>query len=121
MLNSLRSVYLSNLLVILSVIFSIGAAGLWYVHKTTGRRIRDLLALLAAGFVLTAFMFPLVIYADEWLNSSDLAIHDLAKMVLTSVFVGMALVVWHFFNRLAKPKRKANSHGKCRYHHEPIA
>ena len=121
MLNSLRSVYLSNLLVIFSVIFSIGAAGLWYVHKTTGRRIRDLLALLAAGFVLTAFMFPLVIYADEWLNSSDRAIHDLAKMALRAVFLPIAFVICRFFNRLAKPKRKANSHGKCRYHHEPIA
>jgi hypothetical protein len=116
----LRSVYLSNLLVIFSVIFSVGAVGLWHVRKATGRPIREMLALFAAAFVLIALMFPLVIYADEWLNSSDLAIHDLAKLVLTAVFLPIAFVVWRFFKRLAKPKRKANSHGKGRYHHEPI-
>ena len=80
-----------------------------------------MLALLAAGFVLIAFMVPLVIYADEWLNSSDLAIHDLAKMVFTAVFLPIAFVVWRFFNRLAKPKQRANSRGKGRpHHHEPI-
>ena len=116
----MRSIYLPNLLAVISVTFSIGAAGLWYVRKTTGRPIREMLALFAAAFVLVALMFPLVIYADEWLNSSDLAIHDLAKIVLTAVCLPIAFVVWRFFNRLAKPKRKANSHGKGRYHHEPI-
>jgi lysylphosphatidylglycerol synthetase-like protein (DUF2156 family) len=119
-LNSLRSVYLSNLPAIFSAIFNVGAAGFWYVHKTTGRPIREMLALFAAAFVLVALMFPLVVYADEWLNSSDLAIHDLAKLVLTAVFLPIAFVVWRIFNRLAKPKRKANSHGKGCYHHEPI-
>lgn len=117
----MRSVYLPNLLALLSAIFGIGWVGLWYVRKTTGRSIRDMLALLAAGFVLVAFMFPLVIYADEWLSSPDLAIHDLAKMGLTAVLLPIAFFVWQFFNRLAKPKQKANSHGKGRHHHEPIA
>lgn len=116
----MRSVYLPTLIGLLSAIFGIGWVGLWYVRKTTGRPIREMLALLAAGLVLVAFMVPLVIYADEWLNSPDLAIHDLAKMVLTAVFLAIAFFVWQFFNRLAKPKRKANSRGKGRHHHEPI-
>ncbi|MGH9637803.1 MAG: hypothetical protein ACRD72_23440, partial [Candidatus Angelobacter sp.] len=74
--NSLPKVHLASLLAVLFVTFSIGAAGWWYVRKTTGRPIREMLALLAAAFVLIAFMFPLVLYADEWLNSPDLAIHD---------------------------------------------
>ncbi len=83
MLNSLRS-FLPSLLAVLSITFSIGAAGLWYVRKTTGRPIREMLALVAAAFVLFACMFPLVLCADEWLNSPDRAIHDLAKMALNS-------------------------------------
>jgi di/tricarboxylate transporter len=121
MLNSLRNVYLPTLLAILSVIFSIGAAGLWYFRKAKGRPIREILALLAAAFVLIAFMFPLVLCADEWLSSPDVAIHDLAKIVLTAVLLPIAFVVWRLFNRLAKPKQKANSHRKGRYYHEPIA
>lgn len=120
MLNSLRNVYLPNLLAVLSVIFSIGAAGLWYVHKITGRSIREMLALLAAAFVLIAFMFPLVVCADEWLNSSDLAIHDLAKIGLTAMLLPIAFFIWQFFNRLVKPKQRANFRGKGRHHHEPI-
>ena len=121
MLNSLRNADLPRLLAVLSVIVSIGAAGLWYVRKTTGRPIREMLALLAAAFVLIAFMFPLIVCADEWLSSPDLAIHDLAKMLFTAVFLPVAFVVWRFFNRLAKPKQRANSHGKGCHHYEPIA
>jgi hypothetical protein len=121
MLNNLRSVHLPSLVAILSFILSIGAAGLWYVRKITGRPIREMLALLAAAFVLIAFMFPLVVCADEWLSSPDLAIHDLAKIVLMAVLLPIAFFIWRFFNRLAQPKHKANSHGKGRYHDEPIA
>ncbi|HZD09220.1 MAG TPA: hypothetical protein VE176_13280 [Candidatus Limnocylindrales bacterium] len=120
MLNSLRNVHLPTLLAIVFVIFSIGAAGLRYFRKAKGRPIREILALLASAFVLIAFMFPLVLCADEWLNSPDLAIHDLAKIVLTAAFLPIAFIVWRFFNRLAKPKQKANSRGKSRHHHEPI-
>jgi hypothetical protein len=120
MLNSLRNVYSPGLLAALSAVFSIGAAGLWYLLKTTGHSIRDVLALLAAAFVLIAFMLPLVVFADEWLSSPDLAIRGLAKMALTAVLLPIAFCIWHFFNRLAKPRRKANSYGKRRYHHEPI-
>ena len=116
MLNSLTS-----LLAVLFVISSIGAAGLWYVRKTTGRSIREMLALLAAAFVLIGFMFPLVLCADEWFNSPDRAIHDLAKIVLTAIFLPIAFVVRRLFSRRVKPKQKANSRRKSRYHHEPIA
>ena len=111
---------LTSLLAVFFVISNIGAAGLWYVRKTTGRSIREMLALLAAAFVLIVFMFPLIVCADEWLNSPDLAIHDFAKITLTAVLLPIAFVIWRFFNRLAKPKQKTTSHGKCRYHPEPI-
>ena len=121
MLNSLRSVNLPTLVALLSAVFGIGWVGLWFVRKTTGRTIREMLALLAAGFVLIAFMAPLVIYTDDWLNSPDRAIHDLVKMLLTTVFLALALVVSQLFNRLAKPRQRANSRGKGRHHHyEPI-
>jgi positive regulator of sigma E activity len=55
------------------------------------------------------------------LSSPDLAIHDLAKIVLTAIFLPIAFVVRRLFSRRVKPKQKANSRRKSRYHHEPIA
>jgi hypothetical protein len=121
MLESLKhQVNFSALFIVLSVVTAVGALGLWGVHRTSGRPIREMVALLGAAFVIIAFMVPLVICFDEWLRSPDLAIREFAKTVLYLIILPIAFVVWRFFNKLSKPKCQVHSRRKTPNDHEPI-
>ena len=57
MLESLRhQVYLPAIFIALGIVVVFGSLGLWLVHKSTGRAIREMLALLAAAAVLISLM-----------------------------------------------------------------
>jgi hypothetical protein len=119
MLESLRhQFYLPAVFIALGVVLVLGALGLWLVRRSTGRPIREMLALLAAAFVIIAFMFPLVLFFDEWSRSPDLAIREFVKMVITIIILPIAFVVWRFFNRLSKPRRSV-ARGQNHNYHEP--
>ncbi len=121
MLESLRhQVYLPAVFIVFGIVVLFGALGLWGVHRSTGRPIREMLALLAAAFVAIGFMGPLVLFFDEWLKSDDLAIREVAKTVLYCVFLPIVFAIWWVFNRLSKHNRKVDSHRRTRHPHEPI-
>jgi ABC-type bacteriocin/lantibiotic exporter with double-glycine peptidase domain len=122
MLESLKhNVNLPALFVVLGLVASVGSLGLWAVHRSTGRRIREMLALLAAAFLTICLMIPLVIFFDEWLKSPDLAVHQLAHTLLVLIFLPIALAIWWIFNRLSKQKSQRQSRRKAPANHEPIA
>jgi hypothetical protein len=114
-------IHLPALFIVLGVGITIGALGLWGVHRTSGRPIREMLALLGAAFVIIVFMFSLVLVLDEWTHSHDLAIRELTKTVFYLIALPFAFVVWRFFNRLSRPRRKVNSDSRGHHYHEPIA
>jgi amino acid permease len=120
MLESLRhQVNLPAVFIVFGAVMFLGALGLWLVRRSTGRPMREMLALLAAAFVIIAFMFPLVLFFDEWSRSPDLAIREFVKTLITIIILPIAFVVWRFFNRLSKPRRSVDSRGQNHNYHEP--
>jgi len=108
MLQTLRSnVDLTALSIVLSFFLVVGGVGVWYVRKTTGRPLKDMLAVLGGGIALAALCFSL--------HSIEPA--SLKKRTVTNIgfwiFVALAPLVWWAFNKLARPaSTKARSRNK---------
>lgn len=109
------------LFVVIGVVVSVSALGLWLVHLSSGRPIREMLALLAAAFVIIVLVVPLVLVFHEWSSSDDVAIRGAAHAVFALILLPVAFVVWRFFNKLSRPKREVESRDQNHNHHEPIA
>jgi hypothetical protein len=121
MLESLKhNVNLPALFVVFGIVAVVGALGLWLVHRSTGRRIREMLALLGAAFLTICLMIPLMLFFDEWLKSPDLAIHQAAHTLLLWISLPIIIAIWWAFNKLSKPKRQMRSRRKTPHNHEPI-
>jgi Na+(H+)/acetate symporter ActP len=106
MLDNLKyQVNLPALFITLSVLFVCTPVGLWYVRKTTGRSIREMLTLLAAAIVFILLMAPSIFIFDGWLNSPDRSIRHTIVRLLGVAYLPVALLVWWAFNRLAKSRR----------------
>jgi hypothetical protein len=109
MLEALRSeVNLPALFVMLAFLFGAGTAGLWYVRKTTGRSVREMLALLAAAVVLISLMMVSFVAFHGWLDSPDGNTRRIANRLLRWGMLPVAVVVWWLFNNLAKAKGPRN-------------
>jgi Na+(H+)/acetate symporter ActP len=121
MFENLRNqINLAALLIILSSILVFGAAGLWFVRKTTGRPIREMLALLVGALVLISLMGISFAFLHGWMESPDSNARRNADFLMRWGMLPVAFVVWWIFNRLSKPKRQMRR-GKTPANHEPIA
>jgi uncharacterized metal-binding protein len=122
MLENLRNqINLTALLAILSGLLIFGTAGLWYIRKTTGRPIREMLALLAGAVVLIGLMGVSFAVLHGWMESPDLNARRNADFLMRWGMLPVAFVVWWVFNRLSKSRRKAHSRRQTPNDHEPIA
>jgi len=70
-----------------------GLVGLWYVRKTTGRPLREMLSLLGGAVVFILLMLPSIVIFRHTANS-----------LLALSYLPVALLVWWAFNKIAKPK-----------------
>jgi hypothetical protein len=96
---------ITPLLIFLGFLLVVGSVGLWYVKKTTGRPMRDLLVVLVAGFVLVILFTPIIVLEsrEPWRRHPSI--------VSYLVFSALALLVWWAFNKLARRRSKrARSH-----------
>jgi nitrate reductase gamma subunit len=85
--------------------------GLWYVNKTTGRSMRDMLAVLGAGVVFILLMMPAIILFHDRLNSPNRRARRLADDVFVAAYTLVAIVLSWAFNKLAKQRtRKKSEH-----------
>jgi Na+(H+)/acetate symporter ActP len=106
MLDALRyQVNWPALFIMLAFLLVTGAVGLWFVRKTTGRSIREMLALLAGSVVFIILMVPSIFIFDGWLNSPDKSVRHITIQILTLVYLPVGLLVWWTFNKVAKSKR----------------
>jgi hypothetical protein len=58
-------------LIFFCLLFIGGGIGLWYVRKTTGRSMRDMLAVLGAGVTFILLMGASSVFFRPWLKSPD--------------------------------------------------
>jgi NADH:ubiquinone oxidoreductase subunit 6 (subunit J) len=93
------------LFIMLAFLFVSGTVGLWFVRKTTGRSIREMLALLAGAIVFILLMAPSILIFDGWLNASDKTTRHIMTQLLTLAYLPVAVLVWWTFNKLAKSRR----------------
>src|ERR1700704_4042831 len=106
MLDSLKyQVNLPALFIMVAFLLVSGTAGLWFVRKTTGRSVREMLALLAGAIALILLMVPSIFIFDGWLNSPDWSVRHTIVRLLTLAYLPVALLVWWAFNRVAKSRR----------------
>jgi len=106
MLDALRyQVNWPALFIMLAFLFVSGIVGLWYVRKTTGRSIREMLALLAGAIVFILLMAPSILIFDGWLNSPDKSIRHTTIQLLTLAYLPVGALVWWTFNKVAKSRR----------------
>jgi Na+(H+)/acetate symporter ActP len=106
MLDRLRNeVYLPGMLIVLAFFLASGTVGLWYVRKTTGRPLREMLSLLVGAVVFILLMLPSFFIFHGWLESPDGGTRHTAARLLSLAYIPVALLVWWAFNKLAKPKR----------------
>jgi len=104
MFERLRLIDQRALLIFLACLVPVVAAGLWLVKKTTGRPMRDLLALLAGGCILVVLVEIALALFPGLKGRQDS--HNIAFFVFTA----LALFVWHIFNRLGKHHRSQKKH-----------
>jgi hypothetical protein len=121
MLENLRNqINLTALLIILGGLLIFGTAGLWYVRKTTGRPIREMLALLGGALALISLMGISFALLHGWMESPDLNARRNADFLMRWGMLPVAFMVWWIFNRLSKSRRKAHSRRQTPNDHEPI-
>jgi hypothetical protein len=95
MLENLRNqINLTALLIILSGLLVFGAAGLWFVRKTTGRPIREMLALLGGALVLISMMGISFAFLHGWMESPDSNARRNADFLMRWGMLPVAFVVW---------------------------
>lgn len=105
MFESFRNnVDIPALLIFLGFLLIVGVPGLWYVKKTTGRSIRDMLALLGGAVILILLMMPAVVFFYQPANSQGRRTDRLAEDIVVMAYLPVALLVWWAFNKLAKRK-----------------
>ena len=122
MLESLRhQVYLPAVFIALGVVLVLGALGLWLVHKSTGRSIREMLTLLAAAVVLISLMMVPIAIFHKQMDSPDRDTRRIMNFLMHWGTVLVAFAVWWVFNRLWKPRRKVHSRRQIPNDHEPTA
>jgi hypothetical protein len=91
--------------IMLAFLLVAGTVGLWCVRKTTGRSIREMLALLAGAIVFILLMAPSILIFDGWLNASDKTTRHIMTQLLTLAYLPVAVLVWWTFNKLVKSRR----------------
>jgi hypothetical protein len=96
------------LLIVLSFLLIAGTVGLWYVRKTTGRPMRDMLAVLGAGLTLILLMLPAIVFFRAWLDSPDRHTRRLAEDIFVIAFGIVAVAISWAFNKLAKNRAQRN-------------
>jgi hypothetical protein len=95
---------LMALAIFLGCLLVVIAAGLWYVRKTTGRPMRDMLAVFTAGIILVALMLSFVaLEPKSWSGRRH------ASPAEYLIFVALALSLTWIFNKIAKRKSKKQS------------
>jgi Na+(H+)/acetate symporter ActP len=106
MLDTLRyQINVPALFTMLAFLFVSGIIGLWFVRKTTGRSIREMLALLAGAIVFIFLMTPSIFIFDGWLNSPDKGIRHTTIQLLTLAYLPLGVLVWWTFNKVGKSRR----------------
>ena len=122
MLESLKYyVNMPALFIVLGLVVGIGALGLWAVHRSTGRPIREMLTLLAGAFALITLMLVAIIALHGWMDSPDFNARRNVNVLMRWGMLPVAWLIWWVFNRLSKPKRGLRSRQKTPQNHEPIA
>ena len=71
MLQALRNSEVQFVAIFLGCVLLVLVLGLWYVAKTTGRPLRDMLGVLAAAITLVLLLMPLVKFLSPGWDSPD--------------------------------------------------
>jgi hypothetical protein len=89
--------------IFLGCLLAVLVLGCWYIAKTTGRPLRDMLAVLAGGIAIVSVTVPLAIldYTPGQRHSSPMNY---------LIFVAITLLVWWSFNKLARGRSKRSRH-----------
>ena len=113
MLENLENyVDIQSLVVLLAFLAAAGAVGLWYVHRTTRRSYRDMLAVLAGAVVLIAFMMAGMIFFHDWLNSPDRHMRRMNERFFVFLYMlPVAVLIWWALNRIGALKRTLRKTG----------
>jgi hypothetical protein len=113
MIEVLKNPDVLAVVIFLGCILAVLVLGCWYISRKTGRPMRDMLSVLAAGITLVILSFPIVVFFDKhgW-DSPDRTTRSLVGWAGRGVFLVLALAVWWIFNKLVKSPsspRKARS------------
>jgi uncharacterized protein YqgC (DUF456 family) len=111
MLENLRyAVDIPALLIALSLFGAVGAAGLWFVHRTTGRPYRDMMAVLCGAIVLILLFVPIGILFKSYGPASIQ--RWLLRRAEYALSFGAALLVWWAFNRWGSAGSRFSARGR---------
>ena len=102
----MRIADLIPLAIVLGLLVLVLIPGLWYVKKTTGRTVRDMLALLGGAITFLLLMAPPLMFFRNQIDSPDRSTRKLTQFILFAVYMPVAVVVTWAFNRLVK--RRSN-------------